>query len=580
MSEDNLFNQGQADGLDDSVKQATDMAGNGAEAAENAANSMADAAENATGTAFGTVESGISAAENAAGAALGTVESGISAAENATRAAFGTVESEISAAENATGAAFGTVESGISAAENAAENTFGTGAALDTAKRINSASGNGTESEQQDKKSNVGILILLLVLAIILAILGAALLINNKMKNDGKVPEDASIFTSVKAFFTGETVIDQQEVIEGKVDGTENGDGTNTGDSQGTESGNAGTENNGNSGVTPAASYDITVKLGQYKGLTAEYAPEEITEETVDDYMDYFCENMAERIELTEGVVEDYSEINFSCKGYLDGSEEAYENCTIDDLDITVGAGGFIPGFEESFLDHEVGETYSVDLNFPDPYEGDVSLSGKPVRFEITVNKMYDYDIPEISDELIAENTDYKTVDEYRAFVREELEKQAKEEADVYLEEDLMSAFVENCEFGGEFEKALEERKETFLEECDEQLLSMYGMDTVTFYGMYYGVPEEEVMQMIEEESAMEVKTTYAVKELAKQENITVSEEDYEAQYAEFAETSGMTVDEVREDLAQMKADGTLEEYIKENKVRKLIMDNAVITGK
>lgn len=569
MSEDNLFNQGQADGLDDSVKQAADMAGNGAEAAENAANSMADAAENATGAAFGTVESGISAAENAAGTAFGTVESGISAAENATGAAFGTVESGISAAENAAGTAL-----------DAAENTFGTGAALDTANRINSASGNGTESEQQDKKSNVGILILLLVLAIILAILGAALLINNKMKNDGKVPEDASIFTSVKAFFTGETVIDQQEVIEGKVDGTENGDGTNTGDSQGTESGNAGTENNGNSGVTPAASYDITVKLGQYKGLTAEYAPEEITEETVDDYMDYFCENMAERIELTEGVVEDYSEINFSCKGYLDGSEEAYENCTIDDLDIMVGAGGFIPGFEESFLGHEVGETYSVDLNFPDPYEGDVSLSGKPVRFEITVNKMYDYDIPEISDELIAENTDYKTVDEYRAFVREELEKQAKEEADVYLEEDLMSAFVENCEFGGEFEKALEERKETFLEECDEQLLSMYGMDTVTFYGMYYGVPEEEVMQMIEEESAMEVKTTYAVKELAKQENITVSEEDYEAQYAEFAETSGMTVDEVREDLAQMKADGTLEEYIKENKVRKLIMDNAVITGK
>ena len=547
MSEDNLFNQGQADGLDDSVKQAADMAGNGAGAAENAANSMADAAENATGTAFGTVESGISAAENATGAAFGTVESGISVAENATGAAL-----------------------------DAAENTFGTGAALDKANRINSASGNGTESEQQDKKSNVGILILLLALAIILAILGAALLINNKMKNDGKVPEDASIFTSVKAFFTGETVIDQQEVIEGKVDGTENGDGTNTGDSQGTESGNAGTENNGNSGVT----YDITVKLGQYKGLTAEYAPEEITEETVDDYMDYFCENMAERIELTEGVVEDYSEINFSCKGYLDGSEEAYENCTIDDLDITVGAGGFIPGFEESFLGHEVGETYSVDLNFPDPYEGDVLLSGKPVRFEITVNKMYDYDIPEISDELIAENTDYKTVDEYRAFVREELEKQAKEEADVYLEEDLMSAFVENCEFGGEFEKALEERKETFLNECDEQLLSMYGMDTVTFYGMYYGVPEEEVMQMIEEESAMEVKTTYAVKELAKQENITVSEEDYEAQYAEFAETSGMTVDEVREDLAQMKADGTLEEYIKENKVRKLIMDNAVITGK
>lgn len=551
MSEDNLFNQGQADGLDDSVKQAADMAGNGAEAAENAANSMADAAENATGAAFGTVESGISAAENATGTAFGTVESGISAAENAAGTAL-----------------------------DAAKNTFGTGAALDTANRINSASGNGTESEQQDKKSNVGILILLLVMAIILAILGAALLINNKMKNDGKVPEDASIFTSVKAFFTGETVIDQQEVIEGKVDGTENGDGTNTGDSQGTESGNAGTENNGNSGVTPAASYDITVKLGQYKGLTAEYAPEEITEETVDDYMDYFCENMAERIELTEGVVEDYSEINFSCKGYLDGSEEAYENCTIDDLDIMVGAGGFIPGFEESFLGHEVGETYSVDLNFPDPYEGDVSLSGKPVRFEITVNKMYDYDIPEISDELIAENTDYKTVDEYRAFVREELEKQAKEEADVYLEEDLMSAFVENCEFGGEFDKALEERKETFLKECDEQLLSMYGMDTVTFYGMYYGVPEEEVMQMIEEESAMEVKTTYAVKELAKQENITVSEEDYEAQYAEFAETSGMTVDEVREDLAQMKADGTLEEYIKENKVRKLIMDNAVITGK
>lgn len=431
----------------------------------------------------------------------------------------------------------------------------------------------------EKKKSGKGLAIVLLILVILLALVCVALLINNKMKKEGRVPQDASVFTAVKSFFTGETAIEQTDLIEGKVDGddSDKNDGNNQSGSEGT---NGTDTNQGDGSSTAAKEYNITVKLGQYKGLTAEYSPEEITDDVVDEYMDYFCENMSDRIELTEGVVEDYSEINFSCIGYIDGSETPDDNCTIEEYDITVGAGGFIDGFEESFIDHEVGETYSVDLTFPDPYENDTSLSGKPVRFEITINKLYDYEIPELTDELVAENTDYNTVEEYRNFVAEALKEQAAEEADTYLEEDLMSAFVDNCEFSGEIEQAIADRSVAYLQECDEQLMAYYGMDTVTFYGLYYGIPEDEVMQMLDEESELEVKTTYAVKELAKQENMTVSEEDYEAQYTELAEKSGMTADEVREDLADMKADGTLEEYILELKVRDFIMENAVISGK
>ena len=509
-------------------------------------------------------------------------------AENAADSLAGNVADSLEAAAgNAADSLEATVGNAADSIENAAEKM------ADKADSIEAAAGNAADSIENaaemtkkaagEAKSKTGVIVAVVIVALLLILAGGALIISNKMKKDGRVAEDASVLTAVKAFFSGEDQSKDKDVpgITGQVktnNDTQNADGENQdGNGLNTDGGDSDGQSTETKGVLD---YDITVKLGEYKGLEVEYSVEEITEEQVDAEVDYFCENMAEQVELYEGTVEEYDDINFSCKGYIDGATTPDENTIIDNMDMCVGAESYIEGFQEGIVGHEVGETFSVDLNFPDPYSMDESLSGKPVRFEITINCLYDYEIPELTDELVAENTDYNTVAEYREYCRGLLEDMAKENADADVEYDIKKKFVDNCEFGGEIDRAVEDQYQVMLDSYNNSFLSMYGIDAVTLYAMY-GVSEEEFKQMVRDESELTVKYYYAVWELADKENFTVSDEEYEESFKEiFEDVYGMTKEEVLEIMTQEEMDKYVQTPVLQRKTDDLIMNSAVVKGK
>lgn len=109
----------------------------------------------------------------------------------------------------------------------------------------------------------------------------------------------------------------------------------------------------------------------------------------------------------------DFAVIDFV--GYVDGkpfSGGAGENHTLE-----VGAGTFIPGFEEQLVGFEVGVTGDIQVTFPEEYHAE-QLAGQEATFTVTVKELKEKSLPEIDDEFVKDISEYETLDELKAVIR------------------------------------------------------------------------------------------------------------------------------------------------------------------
>ena len=125
------------------------------------------------------------------------------------------------------------------------------------------------------------------------------------------------------------------------------------------------------------------VTLGEYKGLTVQDQPVEVTEEQIDSEVEYYIQ-LADALEsVTEGTVEEGDTANIDYEGKLNG--EAFDGGTAKGYDLIIGSDSFIDGFEDGLIGVAVGETVDLPLTFPENY-GNEELAGQDVVFTVTVN--------------------------------------------------------------------------------------------------------------------------------------------------------------------------------------------------
>ena len=91
----------------------------------------------------------------------------------------------------------------------------------------------------------------------------------------------------------------------------------------------------------------------------------------------------------TDTVAENGDKVNIDYTGYMDG--EKFEGGSTDGqgTDLVLGSGSYIDGFEDGVVGHKVGETFDLNLKFPDDYKTNTELAGKDVTFEVTLNGVY-----------------------------------------------------------------------------------------------------------------------------------------------------------------------------------------------
>ena len=268
------------------------------------------------------------------------------------------------------------------------------------------------------------------------------------------------------------------------------------------------------------------IQLGEYKGIQVPVMEIEPTEEELGQEIENMLESHGYLVEV-EGktVIEEGDVVNIDYRGLIDGEEFEGGTSREGGFDLTIGSGEFIAGFEEQLIGKELGGFYQLDLAFTENYRNK-EVAGKPVIFEVTVNKIQERIIPELTDTFVQENLGLSSVDAYRESVEESLRLQKQENAQAKKEYDVLTGIVELSEFTVSEEEVQTEKEQIVA--ANEYSAAAYGMDMETY--LYYfmnGISMEEFEKQCESTAEMRIKSALVIEAVAEAEQITVSDEGY-----------------------------------------------------
>ena len=301
------------------------------------------------------------------------------------------------------------------------------------------------------------------------------------------------------------------------------------------------------------------VSLGKYKGVEVDKQVIEVFDEEIDEEIRKEQEKNATRNEVTDRPVKDGDEIILDFEGFCDG--EAFEGGKGTDYPLTVGSGSFIPGFEEQLVGAVIGEEMDVNVTFPENYQAE-ELKGKPAVFKCTVKKIKEKILPELDDEFADEVSEFSTLAEYREDVRKNITER-KEKAALSVKENqavekvIADAHVEIPE------PMLRTQQEQIAGELEQQVVSQ-GMKFED-YLKYAQTTREQLVDRMKEDAERRIMYRLVMEQVAKEENITATDEDFEAEIQRMADAYHMDADTIRkyfvadkermmEDLAVQKA--------------------------
>ena len=180
------------------------------------------------------------------------------------------------------------------------------------------------------------------------------------------------------------------------------------------------------------------VKLGDYKKLKSIAEKVSVIETEITETIGRIQQSLAERKEVKRvAKIGDETVIDFV--GKKDGV--AFPGGTGNDYALTLGSNQFIPGFEEGIVGHKAGETFDLDLKFPDDYQSP-ELKGQKVTFTTTLKSVKEVKLPELDDKLAAKAGPFKTMDELKTDIKRELNSQKQREAGEKLKDSLVTELV------------------------------------------------------------------------------------------------------------------------------------------
>ena len=306
------------------------------------------------------------------------------------------------------------------------------------------------------------------------------------------------------------------------------------------------------------------VEIKDYKGIKATRKVEPVTDEELDAEIATVQNRNSREIEVTDRAAQNGDVATIDFDGYVDGV--AFEGGKGENYDLKLGSGSFIPGFEDQVVGKNVGDSFDVNVTFPEDYHAK-ELAGKPAVFKVTIHKLSAVELPALDDDFAKDVSEFDTFDEYKADLKAKIEKRHETSADSDVDEQLSVALMEKLEADIP-ECMFETETENFVRDYDNRLRQS-GLDLKTYF-QYTGLTLETLREQMRPQAEKQVKARLALEAVAAAEAIEVTEEELAAEYDLIAETYKLEADKVREmvDEAMVKADVTVRKamnVVKEN---------------
>ena len=307
------------------------------------------------------------------------------------------------------------------------------------------------------------------------------------------------------------------------------------------------------------------VTLGQYKGIEVPKREVKVEESEVDAEVNRMAERNA-RIETVDRAAQMGDTVVIDFEGFEGG--KPFQGGKAEDYSLTLGSGSFIPGFEEALVGAVAGEERDVNVTFPENYNAK-ELAGKPAVFKCKVHEVKESIKPELDDEFAKDVSEFDTLDALKNDIRARFTKsrevqneRAFESSAVQLAAANMTCNVPAC--------MIDEQVDHQIEQFAYQLQSQ-GMKMEDYTKMIGG-DLSSLRQSMRPMAEQTVRSDILLSEIARAENLEVTDEEVEEELKKLAEQYQMELDKVKAavDTAAVKSD------LMGKKAAKIITDNAV----
>ena len=311
--------------------------------------------------------------------------------------------------------------------------------------------------------------------------------------------------------------------------------------------------------------------LGEYKGVEVPKEEVEVTDEQVEEQLEQLRGQFATLAAVEDRPVREGDFVIIDFRGERMTTGEPLEDAEAEDYMLEVGGGELLPDFEQNLVGMKAGERKQFGVTFPMDY-AEASLRGQSVLFHVHVKEIKERDLPPLDDEFAKEASEFETLDELRAAVREQLEAAAERRVEGEFRARVLDAVAKEVDV--EVPEVMVGDKVEEMLGSFERSLRAQGMDP----GQYYQLARtsaQEIKDRVRPDAADTVKKELTLDAVAAAEKIRAGEDEVMREISHLAEDSDR---EPQELAGTMRKNGTyalLEEEITRAKALDFLVENA-----
>lgn len=283
------------------------------------------------------------------------------------------------------------------------------------------------------------------------------------------------------------------------------------------------------------------VEVEGYKGIEVEKkAAPKILAKDVDERIKAIQEQNARLVTSEDGTAEKGDVVDIDFEGYVDS--EKFDGGTAQGVELEIGKGQFIAGFEDQIIGHKVGDEFEINVTFPETYHV-ASLANKPAVFKTKLNKIQKKDLPVVDDEFVKDVSEFENLEDFKKDIKKKLSDEAKAKNERETETEVMDKFLELIK--AEIPEALVKNKAFELVREFEYRLKSQGI-AFKDYMAYTGLTVEKMVENFMPEAEKTVKVDLGLKKVAELEKISVSDEEIEKEYEAIAKAYSLKPEQAK----------------------------------
>ncbi|MBO5523850.1 MAG: trigger factor [Roseburia sp.] len=309
------------------------------------------------------------------------------------------------------------------------------------------------------------------------------------------------------------------------------------------------------------------VKLGKYLGVQVTKIDTSVSDEEVAEALEKERNNNARTVTVTDRPVQNGDTAVIDFEGFVDGV--AFEGGKGENHSLEIGSHSFIDTFEDQLVGKNAGDEVDVNVTFPEQYQA-AELAGKPALFKVKIHEIKAKELPELDDEFAQDVSEFDTLAEYKEDLKKHLEEQKENEAKRTKEDEAIQKIIDKSTM--EIPEAmLETQCENMINEF-AQRIAQSGL-SMEQYMQFSGLTLDKLKEQVRPEAETRIKSSLVLEQIAKEENIEVTDEEIDAEVEKMAAAYGMEADKLKEYMGDSEKESMARD-LKVTKAVDLIMEN------